>query len=348
MKRLFFVGIIISVTSALFLSCGSDSRVDKIYKWKMHTYVPESVNLYQDYMLPFIEEIEKRTNSRLQITPYPVNSIVAPSELLTATAEGVIECAMSTPAYDTGLIPESYIASGLPYVWTDISEPTDFFYNNREAWDIMDKAYAAKDVKLIAVLTPNDPLSFLTMFPVNKVSDFKGKLVRSPGSWSSLVSGTGASQVNMPLSDVYESLEKGVIDGVFMSISGLSDFKWNEVVKYVMMPTVLVSGGADVIVNQKAFNELQPDLQKIFVDTAREMNLTHMIPRTGARNDQTIADAKANGVEFVKLSPDEIAIMYKAGLGMWQEIGAINANTARQLKLIKAYLDAKDANYPGK
>jgi len=43
----------------------------------MQTYVPEPGNIYQGYMLPFVEEIEKRSNGQIRITPYPATAIVA-------------------------------------------------------------------------------------------------------------------------------------------------------------------------------------------------------------------------------------------------------------------------------
>jgi len=349
-KRSVFIGTVVSLLSflVLFISCGPGDDAGKIYKWKMHTYVPESVSLYQGYMLPLIAELEKRSGGRLVITPYPVNAIVAPSDLLTATAEGVVECAMATPGYDTGIIPEAYAAQGLPYAWGDIHQPSEFWYSNEAAWSILDSAYSAKNVKLAALLSPDDPLVFLTMFPVNQISDFKGKLIRSAGSWSSLVSNTGASQVSMGMSDIYQALEKGVIDGTFTALSGLSDFKWDEVIRYVMMPPVVAGGSASIIVNRDAFDELTPDLQKIFIDTTREMNLSHMIPYTGGLKEQSIAAAKEKGVEFITLSESQAAIMRTAAMDMWEKVGAINPNTAMQLKLLREYLDGKGVEYPGR
>lgn len=350
MNRAIVIGLLAGIISAISLtvSCGSGSEVAKIYKWKMHTYVPESVSLYQGYMLPFIAEIEERTHGRIIITPYPVNAIVSPSDLLIATAEGVVECAMATPGYDTGIIPEAHAAQGLPYAWGDIGQPSDFWYSNDVAWEILDKAYKGKNIKLAALLSPDDPLVFLTMFPVNRVADFNGKMIRSSGSWSSLVSNTGASQVSMSISDIYQSLEKGVIDGTFMTMSGLSDFKWDEIIKYVVMPPVLISGSANVIVNLDVFNDLTPDLQQIFIETAREMNGTHMIPYTGRFNEQTIAGAHENGVSFMTLPEPEVKKMHTAALEMWEEIESINQNTADQLSILKAYLNKKNVDYPGK
>lgn len=342
-----FAGLVILL--CLLASCGSNPDAEKIYRWKIQACVPESTSLYQGFLMPFVETLGARSGGRLQLAPFPAGSIVASSELLVATAEGVVECAMGATSYDTGLIPESYAACNLPYAWTDTDQPADFWYNTEEAWSILDRAYRAKNVKLVALLNPDDPLTFMTMFPVNRVSDFKGRLIRAAGGWSVLVDATGASQVNLGISDVYQGLERSVIEGVFMALSGLSDFKWNEIVKYVMMPPPLVTGGGtNVIVNLDAFNELPPELQKMFVETARETVRTYLIPFTERQGEKIRAESEAKGVVFITLPPSEVAAMRSAALEMWKNIEAINANTARQVELMRAYLDARGIEYPGR
>lgn len=348
MKRIIYLGLIIGILGIILPASAVSKATAKVYQWKMQTYVPEPGNIYQGYMLPFVEEIAKRTGGRIQITPYPANAIVASTELLVATAEGVIECAVSTTGYDTGIIPEAYVPTNMPYGWTETSQPLDFWYNNQEAWNIVDTAYRKKNIKLVALLNHDDPMTFLTTFPVQSVSDFKGKIIRSSGNWAPMVSALGASQVNMSIVDVYHSLEKGVIDGVFMAVSGLSDFKWDEVIQYVLMPYAMVGGGVDVIVNLDAFNDLTPELQKIFVDTAREVNITHLIPYSRDITEKSIAAAKAKGVSFNRLPDAEVKKMHLAALEMWKKIASLNANTARQMELMRKYLDEKGIDYPGK
>lgn len=97
-----------------------------------------------------------------------------------------------------------------------------------------------------------------------------------------------------------------------------------------------------------AFNELPPELQKIFIDTTREMNLSHMIPNTGSLKNQTIAAAKEKGVEFITLSESEVAIMRDAALGMWEEVETVNSNAAMLMKMLREYLDEKGVDYPGR
>lgn len=346
MKRVIVNYLLISLLAVSTLMLSTSPIFAKEYKWKMHTFVPEPTALYQGFMMPFIKEIDKRSKGQIKITPYPVGAIVAPTELLVATAEGVIECAMASPGYDTGTIPESYVPSIQALAWTKPIQLADFWYENEEAWDILDKAYKAKNVMIAALLTPDDPNTFFTMFPVNKVSDFKGKLIRSPGVWASLVGNTGASQVNISLGEIYQALEKGVIDGVFSALSIIGEFRWNEVIKCVVYPPVMPSAVNDVIVNLDAFNSLSPELRKMFVETAREINSTHLIPYTRALAERVTTESKAKGVQFVTLSEAEAKKMHQAALGAWEKGNSINANTAQQMKLMCEYLDSKGIKYP--
>ncbi len=337
----------LTIYSIIFFYANSTHA--KVYNWRMHSFVPEAVSLYQGYMLPFIQEIEKRTNGRIKITPYPLGAIVAPTELLVSTAENVIQCAMASPSADTGIIPEAYSLMNLPYSWETSEQAHDFWTTNSVAWDIIDKAYEAKNVKLVTLLTPSDPQTFMTMFPVNELSDFKGHRISSVGYWAVLVKNAGASPVIFKsMGEVYQSLEKGVIDGIFMATSPLSDFKWNEVVEYTLLPPFAIGGTVDIIVNLDSFNDLTPDLQKIFVETAREMNATHMIPYTRELSQKTIERAKSNGVEFITLSESEKENFQEASFGMWNFVENINKNTEVVMEQIKNYLNSKGIMYPSK
>ena len=72
----------------------------------------------------------------------------------------------------------------------------------------------------------------------------------------------GASPINITIFDTYDSLRKGMIDGVFTNYSALRDFKLDEQLNHyttINMGTA-VGGGA---MSLKAWNSLPPDIQKI-------------------------------------------------------------------------------------
>ena len=346
MKRLLSLRLVAVLLTVLLIGLYSSTVFAKVYKWKMQAFIPEPVLWYQGFMVPFLEEIKKRTDGQLVIEGYGAGSIVAPNQMLEAVSEGVLECALGTTGYDTGVIPEAYAPTNLPYGFEGIGQAEEFWKVGGEPWQILDKVYQQKNIKLITLLFAPDPSVFMTMFSINSAADFKGKKIRSSGQWATMVANTGASQVTMGLGEVYQSLERGVIDGTLMNFSGLTDFKWNEIVKCVSMPPVISGGTADVRVNVDAFNELPAELQKIFVETVIDIGKNNLGPYVADYTAKVDAEAKAKGVEFITLPEEEIAHLRKASLSMWQRVEGLNANTARQIELMKKYLDEKGIEYP--
>ena len=348
MKRKSTVKVMVGLLVGLVFTLGVNSAFAKTYQWKMHTFVPEPVILYKGYMIPFIKTIEKRSKGQIQITPYALGGIVGPRDLLMSTAENVIQLALSSPSFDIGAVPEANALSNLPFGFETAYQAHEFWTTNKVAGDIIDKAYSAKGIKFAAALQSADPQTFLTMFPVKEMSEFKGHLICGAGYWSILIKNVGASAVVLKnLGEVYQSLEKGVFDGIFMAHTALSDFKWNEVVKDVMTPALTFGGSLEVIVNKKAFDSLTPELQRILLETAREMNATHMIPATAMVADQAVEEAKVKGVQFNELSDSELNKFRVASTNVWEYIENVNQNTKTIIDQIKMTLDAKGIKYPG-
>jgi len=74
--------------------------------------------------------------------------------------------------------------------------------------------------------------------PVQSLSDLKGLKLRSPaGASTDMVTAWGGTPILMGPGDMYQSIEKGVIEGCVFEYSGIGSFKLNEVLKnYTEMP----------------------------------------------------------------------------------------------------------------
>jgi TRAP-type C4-dicarboxylate transport system substrate-binding protein len=88
---------------------------------------------------------------------------------------------------------------------------------------------------------------------------------------SDVVKALGATPIPLEMSDVYEAMRRGVLDGVTMDLSGLKYWKFSDVVKYVTADWQLGTGYTFYFVmNKTKWNALPPDIQKIFTDIAIE------------------------------------------------------------------------------
>jgi TRAP-type C4-dicarboxylate transport system substrate-binding protein len=80
----------------------------------------------------------------------------------------------------------------------------------------------------------------------------------------------GATPLALPFSEVYTSLQTGVIDSVMTSSPTAVDAKFREVLKYFEPMNITIATNM-VTVNQKAFDKLPKSQQVVLVNAGREM-----------------------------------------------------------------------------
>ncbi len=79
----------------------------------------------------------------------------------------------------------------------------------------------------------------------------------------------GAAPVSLPISDIYEVVNRGVADGVLLQWTGISIFKLDEVAKFhVEVP--LGSGQGMIFMSRKRFEGLPANVQKVLLDSSGE------------------------------------------------------------------------------
>jgi TRAP-type C4-dicarboxylate transport system substrate-binding protein len=115
----------------------------------------------------------------------------------------------------------------------------------------------------------------------------------------------------MPWPDVPVALKQGVITGLDHTPMVCNITKKFEVAKYFTQLNY-AQGLFIWIFNKAWFNNLPPDLQKIFVETVRDV-AAEMRAQGRAQEAEEIAKAKAAGIEFNKLSDDEMEELRKLG-----------------------------------
>jgi TRAP-type C4-dicarboxylate transport system substrate-binding protein len=143
-------------------------------------------------------------------------------------------------------VPSAYVGAHMTYDFINKFQPKEW-----------------SKVKLLAI-HDNAPSMVITKTPVRKLEDMKGQTIRAPGVPGNIVKALGGTPSPTPMMDVYDSLAKGVNDGVWGPWEVLKTFRFGEVTKYV---TVCWQIGASfpfyLAMNKKSYNKLPRDLQTL-------------------------------------------------------------------------------------
>jgi TRAP-type C4-dicarboxylate transport system substrate-binding protein len=102
--------------------------------------------------------------------------------------------------------------------------------------------------------------------------------------------GSGAGL--MPVTQIYNGVERGTIDGTMIPLSAMLDFKLIEVVKHFTVNVPLGRSPFLVAMNRKRYESLPGDLKKI-IDSTTGRDLSHEGSKDyDAQNQKALAAAK--------------------------------------------------------
>jgi TRAP-type C4-dicarboxylate transport system substrate-binding protein len=96
--------------------------------------------------------------------------------------------------------------------------------------------------------------------------ELKDLKIRGSASYKTLYDALGVARVNINVGEIYSALERGVVDGVGFTSTGLTDEGWQRYLKYRISPAFR-QGGNGIIMNLTRWNGLAPE-QKAFIEKA--------------------------------------------------------------------------------
>ncbi len=252
--------------------------------------------------ISWMKKIETDTKGRVQFKPFWAGTVISAMEGHEELAQG---------AADVGEIGVIFARSG--YQLTKGTFLFCYGAPNQQAVKRMGEAIRAKfpiieqEYKGLKPMawSSNAPTQLITRKPVRKLSDLKGMRIRTLGDYSKVFVALGAEPVQMPASEVYVGLQKGIIDGLMMPGIAFDSFHLQEVAKYVTMINILQPYTAQRAMNINSYNKLPADIKKIFDQS---------IPWWGDECDRAINKisddgmqiAKKAGVEFITLSTEDM------------------------------------------
>jgi TRAP-type C4-dicarboxylate transport system substrate-binding protein len=103
-------------------------------------------------------------------------------------------------------------------------------------WDMYHK-YKPEEFAKVKVLAwfSNPPSNIMSKKPIRKLDDLKGFPIRASGGAAEALKLWGANPVGMPNPETPEALQKGVVQGVFISLECLKLFNFAETYRYMTM-----------------------------------------------------------------------------------------------------------------
>jgi TRAP-type C4-dicarboxylate transport system substrate-binding protein len=268
---------------------------------KLHSFVPPNHVIWTDVLIPWGKEIEKASNGKMTVRYFPSMQLGGkPPELFRQAVQGISDAIFSLPGYTSADFPMMALTE-LPGTANSADDGT------RKLWKNFDK-YLAGEFKgtKVLMLWNSDSASLMSRSkPIRTLEDLKGMRIRTPSAaQSAQLEALGATPIDMPVTQIYNNLERGVIDATMIPMSAALDFKLIEVAKYFTIEAPLGKSPFMVVMNQGRYDKLPADLKKV-IDSSTGLNLSLKgAAAYDSKNKESVVAARKDR-EVIELDPKE-------------------------------------------
>ena len=292
---------------ALWISPGPAMAAEKVFEFKISVDTvpnhPRNMGLEI-----FVPELAKRSGGKLMAKVYHSGQLYKDAHVAKAIRTGTVEMC----------VPGNWVLEGIDTSTSITMLPMFFGQPGKVTEDLVDgevgKAVNRSLEKKLTVKALGRwyelgyDQTWTLKKKITKLEDFKGlKMRHSGGSLpAERFKAFGASPVFIAWPDVPMALAQGTVDGLASTTKSVESAKLHESGLKYGVSTKNFQGYYIPLVSQKFWNNLSPNLQKIFMDTWNELVSQQ---REIARREQKMAKEflQSKGVEFYDPSDEELA-----------------------------------------
>jgi TRAP-type transport system periplasmic protein len=250
----------------------------------------------------WIQKIEKETNGRVKITPYWAGSLVSAREGYQDAIGGVADIVNASIAYEKAGFDLSKGQGGFYQGLTDQEAKLKIFWQLWDKYPEIRKEFA--NVKVIGLFTaPN--MYLMTTKPVKSLADLKGMRIKAPIELVQPLKALGAEALIMPMTEVYESVNKGILTGLWGSHELYKSMKFVDVVKYETDLLSVIGPIPSRIMPDSSWKKLPADIQKIF-EANKEWWSNECLREVLKVDVEGFEMAKKAGIQFSQLPASEV------------------------------------------
>jgi len=267
------------------------------------SFLPE-VNTISQYNVWWAKEIEKRTGGRVKFEFYWAGSLVKAPDLPTATGRGICDVTLMATGYTrakfplTGTYEVVYVTQKPDAACRAMSELFETHKAFQGEWQ-------KNNLRLLFfdMLGPN---IFGFRKKIENLEDLQGLKIRTAGRMTDVVKRLGATAVSMSSSEIYEAMDRGLLDGYTnTSLSSAATRSFPEIATYMLDPGMGNYSCIETAMNLRTWGQLPADIKEIISQVSKDViDKSLEIMMTDEEESMEKMATKWNAILYT-LTPDE-------------------------------------------
>ncbi|MBW1666653.1 MAG: TRAP transporter substrate-binding protein DctP [Deltaproteobacteria bacterium] len=266
----------------------------------------------------WMDEVSRRTNGRVEFTTYYNGTLLKGAESLPGCGRGMCDLTLCPDAYTADRHPLSMVQS-LLFMTDKMDSYLRACYKLFTTEPLLIKEFTKNNVHFLVEI----PVSSNILGAREKIDSLallKHKRIRAMAMTADALSILGATPVGLSLGEVYDGLDKGVIDGYSLTDFTLACmFHLYEAAPYMIDTGMGQFGGMFFVMNKRKWDKLPSDIKKVMTEVAKEAIDKH-VGLYEKIEGQMVDRAHKGGAKVVILTDEEKARWRQtAGPKLWEK-----------------------------
>lgn len=222
----------------------------------------------------FIPEVDRRLaetgNYRIRWNKAFGGTVAKTRGVLDSLKHDLADIGIVTTPYHPDKVPFHNLPYVTPLVTSDIGLTSRTMSALVEKYPVLAEQWQNHNLKFLTTAGSIDTYQVFTNFPVDALADFEGRKIAGVGLNLRLLTGLDATPVNSGISDWYNNLATGLVDGLIGWMEGSVAYRLYEVAPHMVDVGLGAVPTKSIVVNEKTWADLPEEVRQVLIETAAD------------------------------------------------------------------------------
>ncbi|MBK8119935.1 MAG: TRAP transporter substrate-binding protein [Sulfuritalea sp.] len=301
-----------SLALAVGIACSAvPAAAQETVRWGIPMAFGSNLLALGDTMPWVSEQLKKVSGGTINLQVFEPGKLVPALGIFDAVSTGKVEAGYTWMGYESGKVPASQLFGAMPFGLESPQFAAWIYFGGGDA--LLKEVYKPHNVYPIFCGTISPEAAGWFKKEIKSVAELKGLKFRAAGLGGKIYQKVGASVTMLPGGELFQALEKGVLDGTEFSLPTVDDqLGFDKVAKNYYLPGWhQPSTNQFLYVNMAAWGKLKPQTQ-VQIETTCTAGVTMALAKAEALQGEMLAKFEKEGVALRKFDKAMLDAFAKA------------------------------------
>lgn len=324
--------------AATAVAVATPAAAQETVRWGIPMAFGSNLTALGDTMPWVSEQLKKVSGGTVNLQIFEPGKLVPALGIFEAVSTGKVEAGYSWMGYETGKVSASQLFGATPFGMESPQFAAWIYFGGGDA--LLKETFKPHNVYPIFCGTISPEAAGWFRKEIKTPDDLKGLKFRAAGLGGKIYQKVGASVTMLPGGELFQALEKGVLDGTEFSLPTVDDqLGFDKVAKNYYLPGWhQPSTNQFLYVNMAAWAKLKPQTQAQ-IETTCTAGVTMALAKAEALQGEMLAKFKKEGVTLRQFSKPMLDAFAKASKEVLAEESAKDPMFKKVVDSMTAFQD---------